>query len=318
MASKKAKKVVSQDQLRRLMRQKQFSVKTVTSKIEHPLAKYNGLEQLVCTLCNTVIKNNNLWVPHIQSSKHKEKYLASKTQGPAKPAEVVGSKRKLTDAEILAAKKAKVLTSDSNGLNTSNSSTANKVSALAGYSSSSSSEGEDEEEEKTSSNKTSLQLPSSSNDSNKTGPNGLPADFFDASFKPEGETAESSAKPSAMADVLPEGFFDDPKMDAKVRKVEYKDKMEEEWKLFQRSMKEEAHVSEVILEEDEEEANAERNLDEIDDQIQRWQEVEDLHIKKDTIAKTTGDDDDKDKDSDDLGDEDLDQFLDWRAKKSWK
>jgi hypothetical protein len=28
---------------------------------------------------------------------------------------------------------------------------------------------------------------------------------------------EEEPKPSTMADVLPEGFFDDPKMDAKVR-----------------------------------------------------------------------------------------------------
>ena len=28
---------------------------------------------------------------------------------------------------------------------------------------------------------------------------------------------EEETKPSAMADILPEGFFDDPKIDAKVR-----------------------------------------------------------------------------------------------------
>ena len=46
----------------------------------------------------------------------------------------------------------------------------------------------------------------------------LLADFFDPQFKVEAEKAESSSssKPAAMADVLPEGFFDDPKMDAKV------------------------------------------------------------------------------------------------------
>lgn len=46
--------------------------------------------------------------------------------------------------------------------------------------------------------------------------------------------------------------------------------------------------------------------------------MEDLHVKKETIAKTTGDDDNNDNDSDDLEEEDLDQFLDWRSKKSWK
>ena len=34
--------------------------------------RYNSLEQLVCTLCNMVIKSNNLWVAHIQGNKHRE------------------------------------------------------------------------------------------------------------------------------------------------------------------------------------------------------------------------------------------------------
>lgn len=43
------------------------------------------------------------------------------------------------------------------------------------------------------------------------------ADFFDPPGKADEEKGEnSSSKPAAMADVLPEGFFDDPKMDAKV------------------------------------------------------------------------------------------------------
>ena len=48
----------------------------------------------------------------------------------------------------------------------------------------------------------------------------LVTDFFDAPSKAEAEKVEStssaSSKPATMADVLPEGFFDDPKMDAKV------------------------------------------------------------------------------------------------------
>ncbi|KAL8604195.1 hypothetical protein ACOMHN_014763 [Nucella lapillus] len=318
MASTKSKKkkVVSQDQLRRLMRQ-QFTAKTVVKTIEHQYAKYNSLDKLVCTLCNTVIKNDNLWPAHIQGSKHKKKCLASKTQGPAKPAEVTG-KRKLSDAEILPAKKAKELT-DSNGLKTSNSSetTTKKVAALAGFSSSSSSSEDDEEDDEDQT--TTQQTPAASGSSSK-GPGGLPDDFFDASLKGEEDKAENagSSKPTTMAEVLPEGFFDDPKMDAKVRKVEYKDKMEEEWELFQRSMKEEFLVSEAIVEEEDEQINVERNLDEIDDQMQRWKEVEDLHVKKETLPKTAGDDKDKDNDSDDLDEEDLDQFLDWRSKKSWK
>ena len=39
MATSKPKKVISQDQLRRLMREKQYSANAVAQKIEHPLAK---------------------------------------------------------------------------------------------------------------------------------------------------------------------------------------------------------------------------------------------------------------------------------------
>ena len=46
-------------------------------------------------------------------------------------------------------------------------------------------------------------------------------DFFDVGVMPSASTSkeaeEEEQKPSAMADILPEGFFDDPKMDAKVR-----------------------------------------------------------------------------------------------------
>ena len=46
---------------------------------------------------------------------------------------------------------------------------------------------------------------------------------------------------------LPEGFFDDPKMDAKARKVEYKDPMTEEWERFQKSIQKEDDVSRSCL-----------------------------------------------------------------------
>ena len=42
---------------------------------------------------------------------------------------------------------------------------------------------------------------------------------------------------------LPEGFFDDPKKDAKARHVEYKDPMTEEWERFQKSIQKEDDVS---------------------------------------------------------------------------
>ena len=59
------------------------------------------------------------------------------------------------------------------------------------------------------------------------------ADFFDAGVMPSASVSKDAAeaeetKPSAMADILPEGFFDDPKQDAKVsmyRTTKYMEKL---------------------------------------------------------------------------------------------
>ena len=42
------------------------------------------------------------------------------------------------------------------------------------------------------------------------------SDFFDGDVNPSAEEEPEPAKPANMAEALPEGFFDDPKMDAKV------------------------------------------------------------------------------------------------------
>jgi hypothetical protein len=52
--------------------------------------------------------------------------------------------------------------------------------------------------------------------------------------------------------------------------VEYKNPIEEEWEKFQKEMKEETTVSAQIIAEDQEEATAERQIDEIDEQMRNW------------------------------------------------
>jgi len=56
----------------------------------------------------------------------------------------------------------------------------------------------------------------------------------------------------------------------KARHVEYKDPIEEEWEKFQKEIKEEVTVSSQIIEEDHEEATAERQIEEIDEQLRNW------------------------------------------------
>jgi len=123
---------------------------------------------------------------------------------------------------------------------------------------------------------------------------------------------------------LPEGFFDDPVMDAKVRGVEYKDADEAEWAAFQKEIAVEVAASADLTAVDQMEETVDRQLEEIDEQMRAWSRVRDIEIKKDDVdtrlrdkkqirgaveVKTEASDDEVDE-------EDLDEFLDWRRKKT--
>ena len=83
--------------------------------------------------------------------------------------------------------------------------------------------------------------------------------------------SQSTDSSGASAAALPEGFFDDPVMDAKARGVAYVDKEEEEWEAFQKEIEAEASVAQNILVEDRTEATVDRQIEEIDEQIEAWQ-----------------------------------------------
>lgn len=71
-------------------------------------------------------------------------------------------------------------------------------------------------------------------------------------------------------ETIPEGFFDDPIKDAKARHIDYKDPTELEWEKFQQEIKEAANFSNAIIAEEHEEATAERQIDEIHEQMRNW------------------------------------------------
>ena len=72
--------------------------------------------------------------------------------------------------------------------------------------------------------------------------------------------------PDEEAGALPEGFFDDPKLDAKARNVQYVDHNEEEWEKFQKEISDEVATAQEILVEDRNEATTDRQLEDIDEQ----------------------------------------------------
>ncbi|RWS31037.1 zinc finger protein 830-like protein [Leptotrombidium deliense] len=143
----------------------------------------------------------------------------------------------------------------------------------------------------------------------------LPADFFDVAKTDD--RSENADNGKQMPNEIPKGFFDDPVMDAKARNVAYKDPKEEEWELFQKAISEEKNVSEALVEEELEAVQVERNLEEIDSQIEKWQKVNELQEKAEKIIANS----DKDMKEDNLSDDedtadfdDLNVFSDWRSR----
>lgn len=135
--------------------------------------------------------------------------------------------------------------------------------------------------------------------------------------KEENKKPEQEEPPKDNNEVLPEGFFDDPKLDAKARNVEYKDAVEEEWEKFQKEIREADYESLAMIAEDQEEATTERQIEEIDEQMKNFSKVLDLEKKKVqviTIAKENHMEVEESLSNDD--DDDFDEYLDWRTKKS--
>lgn len=166
----------------------------------------------------------------------------------------------------------------------------------------------------------------------------LPADFFDSSggcfpatgpghsgsvSKASDDEETAQERKDKTTEALPEGFFDDPVRDAKVRNVDTpKDQMDKEWEEFQKEMRQVNSASDAIVAEDDEEGRLERQIDEIDEQIQCYRRVELLRAKQEVVKEALVK---KRKDqrkqthssgSDEEDEEDLMHVLtqDWRAK----
>lgn len=293
------KKGVSKDDLKRLMKNI-----TTHGTITHPLAKYNSLGHLICTICNCQVKSDRLWNPHLLSRSHKERASQPTTKQTAVDLATLSSKRKLDSSESPASKKLKETKQKPKGI-------LKNAVPLAGYSSS------DEDSVNESDNIATSKKPST--DCSPAPSGDLPADFFDnapaaASVDIEGDgTEQMDTKPDAE---LPEGFFDDPVADAKARNVEYVDKDEFEWEKFQSEIKQETHISEQITADDDFVATEERHIEEIDEQLAQWSRVNNIVQRKEELMKHKMEVDDTQEDSSsDTDDLEFNQFLNWRSKK---
>ncbi|XP_029308783.1 zinc finger protein 830 [Cottoperca gobio] len=296
-SSKKGKKVVNQEELRRLMRVKQRQT-TDKTRVESPFAKYNSLGHLSCVLCNSQVKSDLLWPAHVLGKQHKEK-VSDLKEGKSQPVapQMQPVKRKALDKEDDdTGKKAKpsssVLPGDFFAKPSEKAAVSTQKSAglsvLAGV--------YDDDDDVEESAEEAVHAGTSNPPPQNAEPAELPDDFFDSSIPPTPSISHSGSilkadvqeksteKKDNTAEALPEGFFDDPVRDAKVRKVDApKDQMDKEWEEFQKEIRQVNTKSEAIVAEDDEEGRLERQIDEIDEQIECYRRVEVLRDKRDVV-----------------------------------
>lgn len=329
MASKaaKGKKLVNQEELRRLMRQKKQQAER-QKRVESPYAKYNSLGQLSCVLCNAQVKTEILWQAHVLGKQHKDKVSELKQEqsvGKVPEAPQTSTlKRKAAKPEVYDGKKPKASGAGFLQGKTATGGPSAGFGLLAGYD-------DDDDDDKSGKVPSDVKQPGPASDE-------LPADFFDSSIPgvasaPDSAVAHlqsvSTAKAAEpvkmnakMAEAIPEGFFDDPVRDAKVRNVDTpKDHMDKEWEEFQKEIRQVSSASEAIVAEEDEKGRCERQIDEIDEQIECLRRVEVLRARQEAVkdrvkiempedvSESGGEEDEEDE-------EELMNVLgrDWRAK----
>ncbi|XP_026646808.1 zinc finger protein 830 isoform X2 [Zonotrichia albicollis] len=292
------RKQVRQEELRRLMREKQRQ-NAGKKRIDSPFAKYNSLGHLSCSLCNAPVKSELLWQTHVLGKQHRERVAELKGTKQTATGSAAGTsshpvKRKTVETENTDLKRVKGTDekphTSSSGLPADFFDEAQPDSAsvqlskgpgpslLSGNYDDDDDEEEEEHEQTSKSSvvrKTEIPPPTQ-----EVIANSLPADFFDTKTPAAPIVSHSGSIQKAeihekvierkenTAEALPEGFFDDPEVDAKVRKVDApKDQMDKEWDEFQKAMRQVNTISEAIVAEDDEEGRLDRQIGEIDEQI---------------------------------------------------
>ncbi|XP_068051440.1 zinc finger protein 830 [Anomalospiza imberbis] len=348
------RKQVRQEELRRLMREKQRQ-NAGKKRIDSPFAKYNSLGHLSCTLCNAPVKSELLWQTHVLGKQHRERVAELKGTKQTATGSSAGTsshpvKRKTVETENTDLKRLKGTDekprTSSSGLPADFFDEAEQDSASVQLSKGPGpsllsgnydDDDDDEEEEQEQSSKSSVvhktEIPPPTQD---VIANSLPADFFDTKTPAAPIVSHSGSIQKAeiqekvverkenTAEALPEGFFDDPEVDAKVRKVDApKDQMDKEWDEFQKAMRQVNTISEAIVAEDDEEGRLDRQIGEIDEQIECYRRVELLRNRQDEMKEKLKEAmrlrAAQEKEEEDVGSEDEEELQDllsqdWRVK----
>lgn len=289
------KRKLTQDDLRKAMSEQKKKL-GINKKIDSPLAKYTDSGQLMCILCKLIVRSETVWPVHLNSKIHRENVILAKTtkletESTTRLSNILPFKRSASPSQDISVNK--------------------KIKGIL--------KNFNLSEVQTKSN-----LPIDSFHNNLKQMNSLSMQKIENKDSTAStadiqhmEVEEEKAKDTNPT-VLPEGFFDDPVMDAKVRNVEYKDPIEEEWEKFQKEIKEETAQSAQIIADDQEEATTERQLDEIEEQIRHWSRVIDLAKHMEQVQGTDRKQENIDDDVLSSDEAEFEEFLDWRAKNSYK
>ncbi|KAM3823131.1 zinc finger protein 830 isoform 1-T1 [Vipera latastei] len=350
-----------QEELRRLMRAKQRESAAGKRKIDSPYVRYNNLGNLSCSLCNMTVKNELLWQTHVLGKQHKERLESLKdiNYSTSKSFSDTSSslKRKISETRILDQKKEQDFSDHPQAVSSrlpkdffdkieqteveTISSKGSSGVLLGNYNTEEGKTDEMTKEIREKNSKAPLPTTAQYESSSDLVPKAelvacSSADHLENSALATSQLSHSESVQKAeqqetfhqrrenTAEALPEGFFDDPEVDAKVRKVDTpKDQMDKEWEEFQKAMRQINTISEAIVAEEDEEGRLDRQIGEIDEQIECFRRVEQLRdrqeIRKDKLKEAMTRRVTQTKEEDDIGSNDegeLQDLLsqDWRAK----
>lgn len=92
-------------------------------------------------------------------------------------------------------------------------------------------------------------------------------------------------KTNEIVPALPEGFFDDPDLDAKIRGQSREANLEAEYEEFKKIIQTEEFKSDIIVEQDDKLRDYDRDIQEVDVLIERWNKIESLHQRREAIKQ---------------------------------
>ena len=257
-------------------------------RIESPLAKYNSIGQLTCIVCNQIVKSEVMWNAHLSSKVHldNKNMLKMKLIGEqAKPISNEPTKSKSSNENK---SNVKIFIQKLFLIMKINPIYYSKVSKRSITTESGSI---DKSEDTNVSNKKqkleNLIKKTDSIDLNQAAVVAATTNQLDAEpKKSDNESEKSNAVLNLTGTALPEGFFDDPDLDAKARGFSRLENLEAEYEEFKKIIQNEEVKSDIMIEKDDALRDVHRDIEEVDELISRWTKIENLHLRREELLKT--------------------------------